>query len=216
MNIVLVTSEHDTADEHAVLAELFARGLSRCHVRKPHATESELACWIEAVPEPWRDRLVLHHHHPLASRFHVGGLHWPEQARTCYSRHGADAPWRGRARPLLTSTSCHHWDDVPGCLGDFDSVFFGPVFASISKPGHGPLDDPRLAHARRYLAGWSRGRTAVVALGGVNAETAPRAFASGFDGVAVLGAIWRAGDPVAAWNGIVAAVATYASATAVP
>ena len=41
--------------------------------------------------------------------------------------------------------------------------------------------------------------TEVVALGGITAQTLPDCQALGFDGAALLGAVWDASDPVAAF-----------------
>lgn len=50
-----------------------------------------------------------------------------------------------------------------------------------------------------------RCQTPVVALGGITAERVSQASELGFEGVAVLGAVWQAQDPVAAMEQLLAA-----------
>jgi thiamine-phosphate pyrophosphorylase len=87
------------------------------------------------------------------------------------------------------------------------------MFPSLSKPGYGPGE--RFSHPGIFGLLASRTsaerRTAVLALGGITVETAPRALALGFDGVAVLGAIWQAHDPVRAFTGLQNSLACHAA-----
>ncbi len=127
-----------------------------------------------------------------------------------------NAAWQTRD---FTSRSCHDLATLRGVLGHYDSAFFGPVFPSISKPGYAteltaqvergvpPNEISSLLNSRTSC----ERRTAVLALGGITADRLPQIRALGFDGVAVLGAVWQADDPVAAFGEIQDAV--YAHAT---
>src|SRR6185369_17360893 len=188
MKLVVLSPEDTAAREPAVLAALFAAGLERYHVRKPGWTREEMECWLCALPAIWRQRLVLHQHHALVDELGLGGRHW---------RDDTTAPAIPPVGAALSSRSCHDFATLHAALGHYDSIFFGPMFSSISKPGHGPGDD---FDANELIALLSRRtsaerRTAVVALGGITPENAPHCRALGFDGVAVLGAIWQAADP---------------------
>ena len=181
MKLVVISPEGDDARERDVLAALFAAGLERYHLRKPHASAAQLETWLRPLPAEARARIVLHQHHELVARLGLRGA------------HGDDAAGLSR--------SCHTLGELRASLGQFDSVFFSPVFSSISKPGYAPHDDT-IASASILLARRTtvERRTTVLALGGITPETAPRALALGFDGVAVLGAIWRAADPLRAFT----------------
>ncbi len=68
---------------------------------------------------------------------------------------------------------------------------FGPVFATASKPGLPPaLGLPAITAASGVLP--------LIAIGGIGAGRVRPALAAGAHGVAVLGALWREPDPVAA------------------
>ena len=194
MKLIVITPETIEPHEPAVLATLFAAGLERCHVRKPGATREELAAWLRAIPAEYRSRLVLHQHHDLVTELSLGGRHW---------RDDGLAPLIPPKDGALNSRSCHELAALRDTFGCYDSVFFGPVFSSISKPGYGPAGQwtpEGLATLLRHRTEAER-RTRVIALGGVTAENSAHCRALGFDDVAVLGAIWQAAaDPRCAFS----------------
>lgn len=203
MKLIVLTPEAFAPREPAVLGALFAAGLERCHVRKPTASRDDLAVWLRAIPAEFHSRLVLHQHHELVSELALGGRHW---------RDDANAPL---VPPVngFTSRSCHDLASLRASLGHYDSVFFGPVFASVSKPGHGPRLDFSTEKIGAVLAARSvtERRTAVIALGGVTAENISRCHEFGFDGVAVLGAVWQRADPVRAFAQLQLSLARHAA-----
>jgi thiamine-phosphate pyrophosphorylase len=250
MKLVVISPEQDDPREIAVLGALFAAGLERYHVRKPHWSAAQLETWLSALPAEWRPRLVLHSHHELVAMFGLGGYHWRDEKGGAACPQDAVSALRS-TRSTFTSRSCHDFTTLRASLGHYDSMFFGPVFPSISKPGYmteltaqvergvpglhsfsegGPTrsfeNEDLNASGRRIppteLSSLLNSRTAnerrttVLALGGVTAERLPQARALGFDGVAVLGAVWQAADPVAAFCEIQSAVFSDVSGRAKP
>lgn len=191
MKLVVISPEDGDARELAVLEALFGAGLERYHVRKPAWSRARLEAWLHAVPERWRSRVVLHQHHDLVDACGLGGRHW---------RDDGAVPALPEANGKLTSRSCHDLTAVKAALGRYDSVFFGPVFASISKTGYEPSRNFAAGEISSLLANRTarERRTTVLALGGITPERVGEAHALGFDGIAVLGAIWGAADPIRA------------------
>ncbi|MBM2619197.1 thiamine phosphate synthase [Actinoplanes sp. LDG1-06] len=106
---------------------------------------------------------------------------------------GGDAVHLAGADPLpvddvgLIGRSCH---GVPR-LSTEDYVTLSPVFPTATKPGYGPALGPSRAAGLAGAVPW-------LALGGVtSAAEVKECVAAGASGVAVLGAIMRAGDPAA-------------------
>jgi thiamine-phosphate pyrophosphorylase len=98
-------------------------------------------------------------------------------------------------------------------LGHYDAVLYSPVFASVSKPGHAPGKATRLDRLPPILSE-RRGaakKTTVYALGGIKADNLSTAASLGFDGAAVLGSVWNAADPVAAFKELQEAVLSHAA-----
>lgn len=192
--LVVITPERTLPNEASTAAALISRGLERLHIRKPGATPAEVAAYLQALPPPARRACMLHSCHKVAKQTAVRGIHYRE----------ADRPTAGviKAPPgLEVSTSFHALQDLGVCLGELDYVLLSPIYASISKPGYGGSgaaaafpDADGLASA---LAG---SRYPVLALGGVTPERFPELAELGFAGAALLGSIWSADDPLAAWE----------------
>jgi thiamine-phosphate pyrophosphorylase len=180
MKLIVISPESEDAREHAVLVQLFAAGLTSYHLRKPTWTRDQLAAWLRALPTEFHPRIVLHSHHDLAAEFAVGGVH--------------NAPTATPFAPLR-SHAVHSLVELRGLLDARARLLFSPVFASISKPGYGPAFDHEELRAALLLPR----RAEVIALGGIDAASIPACGELGFDGVAVLGAIWQATDPVRAF-----------------
>lgn len=200
MKIVVISPEGDEAREHAVLEALFAAGLERYHVRKPGWSREQVAAWLAAVPETWRQRLVLHQHHGLAAEFGCSGVHFKD-----------GQPATARSDGRFQSRACHDLASLETALGRVDAVFFSPVFPSISKSGYGPAQDLGAVTERLRRRTAAERRTAVLALGGITPDNATAAMALGFDGVAVLGALWSAPDPLEVFEQLCAARRSHAA-----
>jgi thiamine-phosphate pyrophosphorylase len=110
---------------------------------------------------------------------------------------------------IFTSRSCHDLETLRGALGHFDAVFFSPVFASISKPGY----QPKVAHtelsAMLQARTEAQRQTEIIALGGISPANAGRCVELGFDGVALLGSLWGAADPLKVFDALQQSLAAH-------
>ena len=131
--------------------------------------------------------MILHQHHPLAPKLGLGGVH----DRDLEGHTGA-----------ARSRSCHGIGSLRRNLPLYESLFFGPVFSSLTKPGYGPAADFPWDDLRSVLAGSTDADAHVLAIGGVTSGGLARCRELGFDGAAVLGAVWNEEDPVAAYVGL--------------
>lgn len=99
--------------------------------------------------------------------------------------------------------SCHDEDEVARAVRDGAAyVSVSPIAATRSKPGYGP--PLGLGGARRAAA--AAVGVPVLALGGVDAVEVAALRSAGMHGVAVMGAVMRAGDPAAVVSGLLAAL----------
>ena len=193
MQIVVVSPESRDPRELPAMERFFAAGLERYHVRKPSWPAAELEAWLRALPGDWRPRIVLHEHHDLVERLGLGG------------RHDKDAGGDGGGAPAGTSRSCHDIACLRRHLGAYPTILFGPVFPSLSKPGYGPTPGfpwyelwALFRRGDRAPGPGSRGPASVLAIGGITAQRLARCAELGFDGAAVLGAVWNGPDPARA------------------
>lgn len=200
MRLIVLTAESAQPSEHETIAGLFALGLDHLHVRKPGWSCGALRAWLEAMPNACRDRLILHDHHELCDAFSTAGVH--------------DSEFRARRTPStqvrrigIRSRAVHDVGALCAAMGRYDRLLLSPVFPSISKAGYGPdgrLDHGMLPWFLKKRPEGARG-TEIFALGGVDAARVPDCRSLGFDGVAVLGAVWNTQEPLAAFQGLQAA-----------
>ena len=95
---------------------------------------------------------------------------------------------RGSLSRLRIGRSCHNADEVRR-LSIEDYATLSPVYLTETRPGYGPALTPEGAAELKPSVPW-------LAMGGiVSAERVRQSAAVGAAGVAVLGAIMRAGDP---------------------
>lgn len=155
-----------------IIISAFEAGLQTLLLRKPGWPEHAYARWLSFLPERYRQHVMVATYPALVESFGLKGLHLSEAAR----RHIAPYEIRKlRETGKWVSASMH--DDATD-TATFDFVLLGPVFDSLSKPGH---------LARQF----HRIPSNAIALGGVHEENLRQAREGGYCGAAVLGAIWQ-------------------------
>ncbi len=199
MKIIVISPEAEDAREHAALAQLFAAGLTSYHLRKPTWSRDQLAAWLRTLPVEFHRCVVLHTHHDLAAEFAVGGLHDRDVLKPKCNPTGY----------TLRSRAVHDLIDLRASLDAYDRLLVSPIFPSFSKPGYGPSSKLPEADLRAVLS--LPRRAEVIALGGIDTSRFPACRDLGFDGVAVLGAIWQAADPLRAFGELQEALHAHAA-----
>jgi len=115
---------------------------------------------------------------PLLERWIIGfNIKW----------HNNILPWQG---------SAHSFEELEKL--ETDICFLSPVFDSISKFGYKAKYNHQ--ELKDGIAAWKKLNRPqkLFALGGVDAENIAELASLGFDGAAVLGAVWHSPDPVEA------------------
>lgn len=195
MEIIVISPEGVVPDEHGWVIKLFDAGLVRFHLRKPRMTEKQLQRYIAGFPEHFRSRVVTHQAYNLVDDYGLAGWHIKDDA--VHLSWAEDLRTKREAGRIL-SRAIHRLDDLDQDLHGWDYVFLSPVFQSISKRDYGPRwEESRLTAALRYCK--DAYQTRVLALGGVDDSRIHACGLMGFDGVALLGAIWQSRYPLEAF-----------------
>ena len=174
----VLTSPVAVAREIDCIHSFFEHGLEGLHVRKPDFSQVEMRSFLTALGPDFGSRLVLHHHHELATSFGITRL------------HVSKALWNHPKETPIWSTSTHSITEF-NALQQSESAFLSPVYPSLSKPGYLPE-----ATLFETLQDRSNFRTRLVALGGISSENIIKTLRNGFDEVALLGAIWNHTNPI--------------------
>jgi thiamine-phosphate pyrophosphorylase len=187
----------DATDDLSVLPALAEAGVDGFQVRAKGLADATLLAFAESVVGAVRRfgaAVVVNDRVDIALASGADGVHLGR----------ADLPAavaRRLAPDLLIGATCRDRDQARQAAVDgADYAGFGPIFASASKPG---LPAPLGTEAVRVAAGI----LPLVGIGGIDPVTARVVRAAGAEGVAVIGAIWRHRDPVAAARELVEAAA---------
>ncbi len=185
MKLIVISNPSNLNNEHSNVCALFKVGLNYFHLRKPDFKKKELEEYIQQIPIEYRSRVVLHSCHQLALEYGLKGVHYTKQNPFNSENKQFDQ--------LHQSISLHSIDQLKSAPANFQYAFLSPIFNSISKQDYNSTFDK--SGFKTYLTE-SKKRIEIIALGGITQQTIPEAINYGFDGVAALGSIWLAVDPV--------------------
>lgn len=167
--LYVITAPEPVPGEADIINRLLRSGAVRwVGIRRPDASDAEVAALVESVDPNLRSCLRMHDRHQLGLSLGVTAVH--------LNRRCPEAP----AGATSVSASCHSIEEIPAGL---EFVTLSPVFDSISKPGY-------LAHSSFLEAGVSGTPSPAVALGGVTPDYFDTLRRAGFAGAALLGYIW--------------------------
>ena len=186
--MIVLTNQIPITNEIDTIHSLFENGLELLHIRKPDFSETEMNVFLSEIKSDFRQQLVLHSHHQLASAAGIDRIHFTEKARIETSEKSLKI-WQKNGFSL--STSVHQMIDFEEISSVFAYAFFGPVFESISKPKYvSNLDFKKELEHRK------NNKTALLAVGGITADKIKTALEYGFDDVALLGTLWNSNHPI--------------------
>jgi thiamine-phosphate pyrophosphorylase len=180
--LIVITSPEKLANESELINQLFDHGLEILHLRKPSCTKPDFETLLKSINLEHKRKVVLHQFHELASKYNVKGLHLREVSRKQLSISELKELSKELKRKNLTfSSSFHSKEDIIVSGNVFDYVFLSPVFDSISKPDYVGL---------KFKVQSLKCETKIIALGGIDTSNIYDTKELGFEGAAVLGAVW--------------------------
>ncbi len=193
MELVVLTYDRFFDQEFEIVHQMLENGLNTLHLRKPEYSVDETSEYLEKVDAKYHDRIVLHQYAELTSSFNVKGIHlnrrltWEDYLEVSNKAN------------LQLSASCHSLSEIKqvyDLCNDINYVFLSPIFDSISKQDYKSKFDLN----EISLAGYESRN--IYALGGVTESNLLTCAQIGFDGVAVLGSIWKSDSPLASFKEI--------------
>ena len=189
--LIVIADPMMRSDDAVLINALFDEGLEVFHLRKPSAAAAMIQELLEKIKHDHYAKIALHHHHELAERFGIKRLHYTEERR----KKTEEKEWSLlKKQGFQLSTSIHQIEEASTITDLFDYAFFGPVFNSISKKGY------MATVTENFIVPGKK--TKLVAIGGIDETNVSMPLQTGFDGVAVLGAIWQSSDPVKSFKQI--------------
>ena len=183
MKILLSSPEHHPHELDIIRAFLAVNDVL-FHLRRYDWEEGQVADFLSQFTKVELEKIVLNHHHFLASEFGIQRLHFSEQDRSVMD---VEKLQRIADAGFILSTSVHEvetFNQLPEC---FTYAFLSPVFDSISKSGYKAVSF-ELSERRKDMK--------LIGLGGITKDNYKIVVEMGFDGVAFLGGIWNQSNPM--------------------
>ena len=184
-DVIVITKPEMFPGEADMVNTLFANGMQRLHLRKPGASEQEMAEWIGRIDLPFRQRIIVHDHHRLLRTMGLGGIHLNARNPEAPAWFSAE---RQKRRSVTLSRSCHSLEEIAQWKGVCDYLFLSPIFDSISKGGYTSAFTRETLLQAYHDGLFSK---PVYALGGVSADNIRSIYDYGFAGAAVIGSLWQ-------------------------
>lgn len=174
---IVITLPYYFDGEAEQIVRLLHSSVDLVHIRKPDCAKEDTERLFEAIPSEYYQRLVLHDHYELATKYRLHGIH-------LNGRHPLPpSGWKG-----CVSRSCHSLEEVDEWKGKCDYVSLSPIFDSISKKDyHAAFTGEEIEQAR--AAGIIDEK--VMALGGVTFSKIDDVLRMGFGGGMILGDAWK-------------------------
>ena len=180
---ILLSTSNPNPQEMDIIRSFLMNEDALFHLRRYDWEEGQVAEFLSQFTNGELEKVVLNHHHFLAAEFGINRLHFSEQDRREIDE---DKLQRFADAGFILSTSVHEletFNKLPEC---FTYAFLSPVFDSISKEGYKAVNFD-LSHRRKDVK--------LIGLGGVTVENFGSLITKGFDGGAVLGAVWNSENP---------------------
>jgi thiamine-phosphate pyrophosphorylase len=187
--LVVISNPSPVTNEASLINQLFDEGLSVFHLRKPGSSLKEITLLLQGIDPLHYSKIALHQHHSAAGNFGINRLHYTEAAR----KEMAPETLSNQRPEYSVSTSVHSLSDYRDLPEQFDYAFLGPVFNSISKPGYQAKDFVIKKPDKKMY-------TKLIALGGIDESNCDKAYDMGYDGIALLGAVWNKENKLSAFK----------------
>lgn len=188
--IIVLTPEQQVPNEQNMLRQLFEAGLQHFHIRKYRLTDREMKTYLGAIAPEFHRRLALHSHYHLAKEYGISRLHFREEDRLG-NRH---LPYKNEYH---LSTSVHDITAFNHLDKQWKYAFLSPMYPSISKQGYGASQAVLPTLSQR-----NNRHCQLIGLGGIDEHNFKAVLKQGADGIALLGGIWQAPDPVTVYKTI--------------
>jgi thiamine-phosphate pyrophosphorylase len=200
--LLVITDRHQARHSIETIAEAVGRGGGRWLLLRDKDLAREerrdLAARLARIASLHGIALSVSTDVELAAAIGAAGIHLQAAAAVAPARQSLGAA-------AVIGVSAHSLADVAAAAtADADYVTLSPIFLTSSKPGYGPAVGVAALHAA------AAHDIAVLALGGVTADTAGTCLAAGADGIAVMGEVMRADDPGVVVGDLVRACASAA------
>ena len=188
MQIRLVSHFEAVQGEHDLLLKVLEQSNALFHLRKRDFSDIEMLNYLNAIPEEFHGRIIMHSHFHFVNSFNFLGFHFNKQFDLTQLSKTVDQQTLELIQSKVIGFSVHNLNDILALANTYDYVLISPVFDSISNRGYN--SKIKIKTFQKFLE-QQEDRIPVIAMGGIKTENIPLAYTAGFDGIALLGHIWN-------------------------
>jgi thiamine-phosphate pyrophosphorylase len=190
--LIVFSSPLPLDQEFSHVNQMFAEGLECFHLRKPAFSKQTYLSDLQQIKPEYLKRVMVHDHYGLALKYNIKGLHIKKEYFKNNPEEVVAVIKAAKKRGLKISTGIHSSQELESLPTNVDYVYWSPVFDSISKAGYkGNVDLKKAEAILKTLDSKSK----IVALGGIDLDKIKSIEETGFDGAAILGALWQSDFP---------------------
>jgi thiamine-phosphate pyrophosphorylase len=189
--IVLISPEEAFEEEINLVNLMFKVGLDRYHIRRPSLDQRGHLAELKTFSKSRYGQISIH-----------GGL--PKGAiRKRVGMHKKSInDWGVLEASALSSASFHSESEIASDISKVDYAMISPVFDSISKQGYLSKYSAKEWLELNKKRKTTHPKSILLALGGIKEANLEVVFNMGFDGVALMGAVWGTSDPLVTFTKI--------------
>jgi thiamine-phosphate pyrophosphorylase len=192
MKLILISSSDQRERETDMVTRMFELGVDCFHLRKPKYTTRELRNYIEALPEPFHNRIIIHSHHNLALDYNLKGIHLTRiHKKRKFRQWFIMQRLRMKRKTIVVSTSFRKLANLYEEENKYSYVFLSPIYDSLSGKFQSGFNEFSLKAAMEKTP------HKVIARGGMDVDRIEKVAQLGFYGIAFYSTIWKSPDPQA-------------------
>lgn len=191
MKLIVITGSKTLTDEPSMVTKMFEDGLMTLHLRKPRYTTQEMRDYIEAIPDYYHNRIIIHSHHILAAKYNLKGIHFTgthlsKKWKYFFTRLRLRIKFGKlfKTRSYKRLANIHNKEEH-----DFDYYLMGTVFNNLTGELYGGFYEEALVSALK------NSNKQIIARGGVTDKVIDKCQKYGFAGIAFSSYIWESGNP---------------------
>jgi thiamine-phosphate pyrophosphorylase len=200
MKLIVISSSGIIENEAKLITGLFEAGLETFHLRKHKLSTKATKELLNAIPEHFHNRIIIHTHHSLARKFNLRGIHLTKtHIKRKYKTWFTIKIIQLKNPEIIITTSFNNIGQLfeKNQNYSFGYVFLSPIFDSLNSKFQGGFTEHSLKSAIQKTT------TKVIARGGVDIKKKKKANTIGFEGLAFYSAIWKKKEPIDEFNKIV-------------
>lgn len=187
MNTIVYTPANNIDNEVEIITQLLDNGVDYLYIYKPELDDFSLVDFVETIPEKyWKQcistSLI------ITKEFDLGGYHFTRdivQKNELYNEK--ILKWLSDTNKI-SSVTAHSIDEFKKYAPNFKHVVVSPLFPSISKENYSY--DWNYEELRIMISDF-RIKSQIFAVGGVDESNIDIVKNLNFDGIGLLGALWK-------------------------